>query len=87
MGEVCYIDLMNRLLKPPIKKVISENRLNTKLHVGIEVNYVEDIAPVTKEYIEESVSNVKEADGIIASWNLNTMPDHNIEHLLNAMEK
>ena len=69
-----------------IKSVITQNELKTKLHVGIEVNYVEDIAPVTGEYIRESVTNVKSADGIIASWNLNTMPEDNIMCLLDAME-
>ena len=69
-----------------IKSIITQNELKTKLHVGIEVNYVENIAPVTGEYIKESVTNVKSADGIIASWNLNTMPDDNITCLLNAME-
>ena len=79
-------DFIKREVKS-IKNIIGSKKLNTKLHVGIEVNYVEDIAPVTKEYIEESVANVREADGIIASWNLNTMPEHNIEYLLDAMEK
>ena len=69
-----------------IKKIITQSELNTKLHAGIEVNYVENIAPVTKDYITQSVENVKSADGIIASWNLNTIPDSNIECLLDAME-
>jgi len=68
-----------------IKKIIRQNGLKTKLHAGIEINYVEDIAPITEIYIKDSVINVKEADGIIASWNLNTMPESNIKCLLDAI--
>jgi len=69
-----------------INRIIKQKELNTKLHAGIEINCVENIAPVTKEYIKESVANVKSADGIIASWNLNTIPECNIDCLLDEME-
>jgi len=68
-----------------IKRIISEKGLDVKLHAGIEINYIENIAPVTKKYIKESVASVNDADGIIASWNLNTMPDENIDCLLNEI--
>jgi len=68
-----------------IKEVIVRNGFDTKLHVGIEINYVKDIAHVTEKYIKESIASVKNADGIIASWNLSTMPLSNIECLLDEL--
>jgi len=86
LSTVGYEDDFIRREVLGIKAIIDKNGLDTRLHAGIEVNYVEDIAPVTKEYICDSVTNVRDADGIIASWNLNTMPDCNIEYLLDAIE-
>ena len=68
-----------------ILQVIKQNNLDTKLHVGVEINYMKDIAPVTKEYIEKSYKNVANATGLIASWDLNTIPDDNLDTLLRSM--
>jgi hypothetical protein len=67
-----------------IKKIIIDNGLKTKLFAGIEVNYKENIAPVTETYIKESVRTATGADGIAASWDLNTMTDIHIDCLLDA---
>ena len=67
-----------------IMKTIKENNLKTKLYAGIELNYVQDISPVTKEYIEKSIKNIRHSDGIVTSWDLNTTPENHIEYLLNA---
>jgi len=68
-----------------IMDVIKNQKLKIKMYAGIELNYM-DVAPVTKEYIEESVKNIRNADGIVTSWDLNTTPDNHIEYLLNAWE-
>jgi hypothetical protein len=67
-----------------IKKIIIDNGLKTKLFAGIEINYVKDIAPVTEAYIKESVKSAGGADGIVASWDLNTMTDSYIDCFLDA---
>jgi len=69
-----------------IKKIIVENDLMTRLYAGIEINYNEQIVPVTGTYIKEGVKSMKEADGIVASWDLDTMQDSHIDFLLDAME-
>jgi hypothetical protein len=69
-----------------IRKIIVDNGLKTMLYAGIEINYDEDIAPVTEDYIRESVKAAGGADGIVASWDLNTMPDSHIDSLLAVYE-
>ena len=69
-----------------IKKIIKSNRLETKLYAGIELNYIEHYAPVTEKYIRESIGKIPEADGIVASWDLNTIPDSHIDYLLDSLE-
>jgi len=67
-----------------ICEIIKTSRLNTKLYAGVEINY-SDISPVTRAYIEQSVRNVGKADGIVASWDLNTTPVSHIDYLLNSL--
>jgi len=67
-----------------IMKIINDRKLKTKLYAGIELNYVQDISPVTKEYIEQSIENIRHSDGIVTSWDLNTTPDNHVEYLLNV---
>jgi hypothetical protein len=69
-----------------IRKIIDNNGLKTKLYAGIEINYNGHIAPVTEDYIRESITNIEGADGIVASWDLNTIPDSHIDCLLDAVE-
>jgi len=68
-----------------IMRVIKDQQLTTRMYAGIELNYL-DVAPVTNEYIEQSVRNIKNSDGIVTSWDLNTTPESNINCLLNAWE-
>ena len=68
-----------------INKIIKNNNLSIRLYAGIELNYIKHIAPVTKEYIIESVTKIKGADGIVTSWDLNTTPDNHIDYLLDAI--
>jgi hypothetical protein len=69
-----------------IRKIIDANGLKTRLYAGIELIYDEHIAPVTEEYIRKSITNIKGADGIVASWDLNTIPDSHLDCLLDAIE-
>lgn len=68
-----------------IKQIIKSNAQNTKLYAGIEFNRIERIAPVTSDYIMESITRVSRADGIVASWDLNTIPDSHIDCLLDTI--
>ena len=68
-----------------IKKAIKSTAPHTKLYAGIELNYIEHIAPVTKEYIKTSMVNISQADGVVPSWDLNTIPDSHIDCLLEAL--
>ena len=68
-----------------IRKIIENKGLKTRLYAGIEINYLENIAPVTEGYIRESIAKIREADGVVASWDLNTMSDNNIDCLLDAI--
>ena len=74
-------DFINREIAG-IRKIINDNGLETRLYAGIEVNYNERFAPVTEEYIRESLSKTKEADGVVMSWDLNTTPDPHIDCFL-----
>jgi hypothetical protein len=65
-----------------IRNIINGKGLTTRLYAGIELNYNEHIAPVTEEYIRESMVMTKEADGIVPSWDLNTIPVSHIDCLL-----
>jgi hypothetical protein len=69
-----------------IRKIIAANDFKTMLYAGIEINYDEDIAPVTEDYIRKSVKAAGGADGIVASWDLNTIPDSHIDCLLAVYE-
>jgi hypothetical protein len=69
-----------------IRKIIDANRLKTRLYAGIELIYDERIAPVTEEYIRKSIAGIKGVDGIVASWDLNTIPDSHLDCLLDAIE-
>ena len=68
-----------------INKVIKSTAPHTKLYAGIELNYIEHIAPVTEDYIRASITKISQADGIVASWDLNTIPDSHIDCLLDAL--
>ena len=68
-----------------IKSIIHNNALKTKLYAGIELNYNEDIAPVTEEYIRESAARAGESDGIVMSWDLSTTPDSHIDCFLDTV--
>jgi len=68
-----------------IKRIIDSNAYQTKLYAGIELNYIERIAPVTKEYIRESVTKISKCDGVVASWDLNTISDSHIDCFLESI--
>ena len=55
---------------------------NTKLYAGIEINSIPKIAPVTEEYIKESITGIKDADGFALSWDLNSTPPENLDAAL-----
>ena len=78
-------DIISREIRD-IKRVIERNKFHTLLYAGIELNYVKDVAPVTKEYILNSLSKISDADGLVASWDLASIPDAHIDCLLGAIE-
>jgi len=69
-----------------IMNIIKEQNLTTKMYAGIELNYVQDIAPVTNDYIKQSINAIRHSDGIVTSWDLNTTPDSHIDCLLSTWE-
>ena len=82
LALVGYDDGFIRREVTGINKIIKSNDLQIKHYAGIELNYVEHIAPVTEAYIRESIANTSEADGIVPSWDLNTIPDSHIDCLM-----
>ncbi len=65
-----------------IKRHVKNKALGTKVCAGIEFNDVQGVAEVTESYLRERMREAGEADGIVASWDLNTIPDAHIDCLL-----
>ena len=53
---------------------------------GIEINYIQDIAPTSPEYVSESLKAVMRHgfDGAVLSWNIMEAPDSHLKALTNS---
>lgn len=62
-----------------MEKILDRNG-KEKIYPGIEVNYRKDIAKTDKEYVQNSIQSVINADcgGIVFSWDVMLAPDEHI---------
>lgn len=58
--------------------------LSIPTYCGIEVNRIEEIAPVSPEYIRENLVNLEETqiNGYVLSWDLLSAPEENIQEVI-----
>jgi hypothetical protein len=65
-----------------IKRFVSGNRLNAKVCAGIEFNRIDGVADVDENYLQARLNEAADADGIVASWDLNAISAEHIDCLL-----
>jgi len=58
--------------------------LNIPIYCGIEINRIDDIAPVYPEYIRENLEYLEETqvNGYVLSWDLLSAPEENIQEVI-----
>lgn len=63
--------------------------LDIPIYCGIEVNKIDEIAPVTPEYIKENINQLEAVNinGFVLSWDILSAPDTNIEAVYDALKE
>jgi hypothetical protein len=65
-----------------MKRFVSENKLGARVCAGIEFNRIDGVADVDESYLRARLNEAADADGIVASWDLNTISAEHIDCLL-----
>ncbi len=63
--------------------------LGVKTYCGIEINRIDNIAPVDPEYVKENLMELENSkiEGFVLSWNLLSAPQENINMVLDCIER